>query len=416
VNDERGRRARLEHREPHDARAPNRTGPALRESPAPRPGERQLVTRHPSHKLVASIYCEVDGLPVEIEPLELSTAGLFVETPTPLSIDSEVEIFLRIGETRFEASGHVVHSVSCEQATQRQRKPGYGLLFTNVDDGARAQLRRGIQALVVQRATAARGQASAAVPTASRSMRAGPAAASGVVRPSSPAVPRKAPLLSRRPAPEVRAPAGESRRPATEVRAPAGESRRPATDVRAPPSESRRPATEVRAPASESRRPATEVRAPAGEPRMAPSDSRKPPAESRRPAAEAPRPAPSAAATAQPSAAPPIDPAELAMLEKLQAELRALDAKTPWAVLGISQGSDLGAAKCAFFAASKRYHPHLYARYRAAEIKTVVTELFIAHKRAYTTLVKSSKSVRQSVVEHAAVPRAPSKQPGPGNK
>jgi hypothetical protein len=346
VNDERGRRARLEQRGPHDARATTRAGPALRESPAPRSGERPLVTRHPSHKLAASIYCEVDGLPVEIEPLELSTAGLFVETPTPLSIDSEVEVFVRIGDMRFEASGHVVQTVSCEQATQRHRKPGYGLLFTNVDDGARAQLRRGIQALVVQRATASRAQVDAAMPTPTRSVRAGPAANSSVVRPSLPAEPRKPPIESR----------------------------------------------------------------------SSPTDSRKPAVDARRAAAQSPQPDPTVEAPTQPMAAPTLDPAERAVLEKLQAELRALDAKTPWAVLGISQGSDLPAAKCAFFAASKRYHPHLYARYRAAEIKTVVTELFIAHKRAYTTLLKSSKSGRQSIVEHAPVQRAPSKQPGPGNK
>jgi DnaJ-class molecular chaperone len=100
----------------------------------------------------------------------------------------------------------------------------------------------------------------------------------------------------------------------------------------------------------------------------------------------------------------------------LQAELRAVDAKPPWSVLGISQGADLAEAKRAFFAASKRYHPHLYARYAAPEIKPVVTELFIVHKRAYTSLLKSAKSTRQSVGDHAAVQRELSKQPGSGNK
>jgi preprotein translocase subunit Sec63 len=90
----------------------------------------------------------------------------------------------------------------------------------------------------------------------------------------------------------------------------------------------------------------------------------------------------------------PVSPLEHALLEKLRAELLALAQKPPWTVLGISQGADPAQAKAAYFQASKRYHPHLFAHYRAPEIKQVVTELFIAHKRAYTTLLKSGKPTR----------------------
>jgi Tfp pilus assembly protein PilZ len=359
VNDERGKRTRPDHRGTGVA---TRADPVVRESLSAR-AERQLVERHPSYKLTASIYCEVDGLPVEIEPLELSTAGLFVETPMPLSIDSEVEVFVRIGDVRFESTGHVVQTVSCEQAAQHQRKPGYGLLFTNVEDAARAQLRRGIQALVVQRASGARSQATVGQPNAApnRGLRAGPAAGSGIAaRANAPLEPRK----------------------------PAVESRQPLIQSRKLPMEPAKPTAE----------------------------SREPRAEARTAAAEAPQPVLVVASYLQPSAAAAIDPAERQVLERLQAELRAVDAQPPWSVLGISQGADLAEAKRAFFAASKRYHPHLYARYAAPEIKPVVTELFIAHKRAYTSLLKSAKSLRHSVVGHAAVQRELSKQPGSGNK
>jgi hypothetical protein len=92
--------------------------------------------------------------------------------------------------------------------------------------------------------------------------------------------------------------------------------------------------------------------------------------------------------------APAPDPAELELLELLKTELAQLDEKTAWAALGVSQGADPSTVKRAFFDASKRYHPHLFARYAHPEIKRVVTELFIAHKRAFTTMTKLNKSTR----------------------
>lgn len=93
-------------------------------------------------------------------------------------------------------------------------------------------------------------------------------------------------------------------------------------------------------------------------------------------------------------AAAPLDPAEVALVERLKVELKQIDEKTAWAVLGVSQGADAPTIKKAFYDASKRYHPHLFARYAHPEIKRVVTELFIAHKRAFTTMTKLNKSTR----------------------
>jgi hypothetical protein len=339
--------------------------PALRESLRPRSAERELRPRHPSHKLTASIYCEVDGLPVDIEPLELSTAGLFVETPTPLPVDDEVQVFLRIGAMRFEAAGLVVQNVSCEQARNTRRKPGYGLLFMNVDDTARTQLRRGIQGLVVQRANPQHASA-----TLSNS-------ASNTASGTMPSMPARPPTAAAKPAATVVSPA----RPTTSV----PNSSKPAA-----------PNTNPSKPAAANANPS--------KPAAANANPSKPAAANATPSKPA---APSATA---------IDPREQTVLDKLRVEVRALDAKTPWGILGVSQGADLVEAKLAFFDASKRYHPHLFARYAAPEIKALVTQLFIAHKRAYDTLRKSGKPQRQSVVDQGLPAVVFSKQPGSGNR
>lgn len=201
-------------------------------------------------------------MPAELDRNELGSAGAFVLTTQPVQVDSEVSIFLRIGEQRFEMSGHVVQTVSCEQAAKSRKKPGYALLFTNLPEGERKRISSALQS----------GRAS---------------------------------LGSRY----------------------------------SPPPRASQPS-----------------KAPAG-----------------------------------PAAKPAHDPAELALLSQLKLELAQLEEKTAWAVLGVSQGADPQRVKTAFHEASKRYHPHLFARYSHPEIKRVVTELFIAHKRAFTTMTKLNK-------------------------
>ena len=201
-----------------------------------------------------TIHCEIDGLPVELERTELGSAGAFVLSTQPPQVDSEVSIFLRVGEQRFEMTGHVVQSVSCAQAAKSGKKPGYALLFTNLPEGERKRISSALQSV----------------------------------------------RISLRPR-------------------------------RSPPPRAAEPAK------------------------------------------------------------PAFDPRELALLEQLKQELARVEEKTAWAVLGVSQGADAERVKAAFFQASKRYHPHLFARYAHPEIKRIVTELFIAHKRAFTTMTKLNK-------------------------
>jgi hypothetical protein len=216
-----------------------------------------------------TLRCEIDGLPAELDRAELSAAGAFVVTTQPSSVDSEVSIFLRIAEQRFDLSGHVVTSVTWEQAAQSGKKPGFALLFTNLSDADRKRL-------------------------------------------------------------------------ASAIRSARGPS--------APPRVSAQPKAAVTSKA-----------------------------------------APARASVVEKPAKPTYTAAELDLLAQLKKQLAHVEEQTAWAVLGVSQGADPDRVKAAFFDASKRYHPHLFARYAHPEIKRVVTELFIAHKRAFTTMTKLSK-------------------------
>jgi len=256
-------------------------------------------------------YCEIDGLPVEVDPTEIDSAGLFIETPQPAAIDSEVELFLRIGEQRFQARGQVVKSVSCASAKSLGKRPGYAVLFTSFEQGTRERLSAAIVALA------------AAAP------------------------PRRTPPQAS-PRPPSAAPAAPAKQPVGGVRAGASPANTPSAH-----SANDNHATESRAAASSS---------------------------------------PSAHSAAKSGAPAPAD--EPALLARLTVELAALGAKPPWSVLGVSQSATVEELRTAFFAASKRYHPHLYARYPHPDVKRVVTELFIAHKRAYTNLLKAGKGHR----------------------
>jgi hypothetical protein len=116
----------------------------------------------------------------------------------------------------------------------------------------------------------------------------------------------------------------------------------------------------------------------------------------------------------QPAATP--DPKEHELLAKLKAELAAVESQPPWTILGISQGADEATARTAFFAASKRYHPHAFARYALPEIKTVVTKLFIVYKRAFTTMTKTGRGGGRNAARAAGSGNPPLRSSDPGNR
>jgi len=73
-------------------------------------------------------------------------------------------------------------------------------------------------------------------------------------------------------------------------------------------------------------------------------------------------------------------------LSRLRGELDLLQGRAPWEVLGLTADAQPDAARQAFLAASKRYHPHVFARFDCPEITATATELFIAHQRAVKRL------------------------------
>jgi hypothetical protein len=77
------------------------------------------------------------------------------------------------------------------------------------------------------------------------------------------------------------------------------------------------------------------------------------------------------------------------MIARLERELVAIEGKSPWALLGVEPNADLQTTHSAFLKLCKRYHPHAFARFDCAEISQMATQLFIAHKRAYTKLTSS---------------------------
>jgi len=215
-----------------------------------------------------SLYCEIDGSPVTLLAEDLSTAGFFVQTTTPKPMDHELEIFVRSSVGELFALGQVVQVVDSSRAKAEGRRPGYGLLFTSLEDDQRAFIGLTLDAL--DRWQRARAKAEAAARLATR------------------AAPNRPPTI-----PSLKPPA-------------------PTTT-----------AVELKQIASD-----------------------------------------------------------------LRAELAKLQGKTAWTALGLEPDAPLDGAKEAFLRASKRFHPHKYARHNSDEVTKLATEVFIAYKRSYSVLTK----------------------------
>jgi hypothetical protein len=103
------------------------------------------------------------------------------------------------------------------------------------------------------------------------------------------------------------------------------------------------------------------------------------------------------------------------MIARLERELAAIEGKSPWALLGIDPNADRAAVHTAFLKLCKRYHPHAFARFDCPDISRMATQLFIAHKRAYTKLTASLPPAATSKPPPTSLPpqaRAMSTPPG----
>lgn len=78
----------------------------------------------------------------------------------------------------------------------------------------------------------------------------------------------------------------------------------------------------------------------------------------------------------------------------------------PWTMLGVAKGTELGDLKKVYFRLSKEVHPDRYYGKRLGPIAEVLTAVFEAVRRAYTTLTDAKKQ-RERAPASASSPQAP---------
>lgn len=88
------------------------------------------------------LYCEIDGMEVDVTPHDFSPAGFFVQTISVPSYDAEVEIFLRSDVGSITVNAVVVKVVTLDEAALNNITPGFGALFTDLSDSDRIFLAR----------------------------------------------------------------------------------------------------------------------------------------------------------------------------------------------------------------------------------------------------------------------------------
>jgi hypothetical protein len=111
-----------------------------------------------------------------------------------------------------------------------------------------------------------------------------------------------------------------------------------------------------------------------------------------RPRTVTPPATPSMAPSAPRTANPLISPEAQNLVRRMREELDELSKAPPWRVLDVESTCSAAQAKTAFFSASKQFHPHLFARHNCPELDQLVTELFILHKRAFTSLSQAANA------------------------
>ncbi len=223
-----------------------------------------------------------------------------------------------------------------------------------------------------------------------------------------PAAPNPAPAAAPNPAAPNPAPAAAAPRPAAPNPAPAAAAARPAAPNPAPAAAAApRPAAPNPAPAAAAARPA----APNPDPTAA---AARPAAPNPAPAAAAPKPASAAAAPAPgaPAAKPaaPASPAsgthpaaapasgssadEIPVLRQTAA---AMKAQNHFERLGLTEQSDAGAVKVAYFKAARQYHPDTLPPGAPPELEKLKAEIFGYIGDAYRTL--TDENARKEYIE-----------------
>ncbi len=99
---------------------------------------------------------------------------------------------------------------------------------------------------------------------------------------------------------------------------------------------------------------------------------------------------------------------------KLRAEATRLNGLDPFQVLAIPVESDASAIRAAYLAATKRFHPNLFAR-ESVELRDAATEVFLLVRRAYTQLEDEARrrQWRERLQSSGPGARTPSPEPPP---
>jgi tetratricopeptide (TPR) repeat protein len=388
------------------------------------------------------LYCEVDGVAVKLRPQDLTLAGLFVPGADLSPVDREVRLVLHgpIGE--LPAKAQVVQVITKERARAEGREAGTGLLFINLGDEDRAFVGLTLDALLrtsqTHEAVSSIGEKEARPLKPAREDE--PAGRETGAKSGGRSEPRPA----RRPEPSKRSEAGAYRHSPAEAPHEIDNAKRESESSKRDAGAYRQSLVEAprevvsskREPEGSKRDTGTYRQSLVEAPREVASNKRE--LESKRDAgayrqslAEAPRePRPAREPdggkaeiardvapnrSAAPPEAPRKEPAKKRspeadkMLRQLEQDLAAIQNKPPWAVLGLTAEAQLDAARAAFLGMSKRYHPHAYARFDTPEVSRLATEIFIAHKKAFSALQTTLKSAPATTSANAPV-----SQPGAG--
>ena len=103
-----------------------------------------------------------------------------------------------------------------------------------------------------------------------------------------------------------------------------------------------------------------------------------------------------------------LDEEAAKLLAALEAELGRLRECRPWEVLGVAPDATDDDIAAAYRTLSKRYHPDVFAQWKAAEVRGVASDCFIVVKKAYERL----QALRRVQPKRAQpIPKQPAAQP-----
>jgi tetratricopeptide (TPR) repeat protein len=111
--------------------------------------------------------------------------------------------------------------------------------------------------------------------------------------------------------------------------------------------------------------------------------------------------------------------AEAELIRALETEVESLKRLNPFLVLGVGYEASDDDVRAAFGELTKRYHPDRFARYEAAELRSVAAEIFILIRDAYRKISDSQSRVqvlaslgRGPVPRAVPIPRPAAARPG----